>query len=99
MIEYNVSDGVCVLRLSAQPLNALTFELLDELSAVDGWFARKRYTCNFANRREIIDTGNRLITHRIGLYYARPADNRRYSDTAFIGMALAGTQGRIICNA
>jgi len=31
MIEYSVSDGVCVLRLSDPPLNAFTFELLDEL--------------------------------------------------------------------
>ena len=31
MIQYSVSDGVCILRLSAPPLNAFTFELLDRL--------------------------------------------------------------------
>ena len=34
MIEYEVSGGVCVLRLSDPPLNAFTFELLDELRSL-----------------------------------------------------------------
>jgi len=33
MIEYSVSDAVCVLRLSSPPVNAITFSLLDELRA------------------------------------------------------------------
>ena len=33
MIEFTVSDGVCVLRLSAPPANTITFPLLDELGA------------------------------------------------------------------
>jgi len=33
MIECTVSDGVCVLRLNAPPLNTMTFPLLDELRA------------------------------------------------------------------
>ena len=36
MIAYDVSDGVCVLGLSAPPLNALTFELLDRLRSLIG---------------------------------------------------------------
>ncbi len=36
MIEYTVSDGVCVLRLNAPPLNAITFLLLEELRAAIG---------------------------------------------------------------
>ena len=31
MIDYGVSDGVCVLRLNAPPVNAFTFELLAKL--------------------------------------------------------------------
>ncbi|MEW6354789.1 MAG: 3-hydroxyacyl-CoA dehydrogenase NAD-binding domain-containing protein [Planctomycetota bacterium] len=31
MIDYSVSDGVCLLRLNTPPLNTITFELLDEL--------------------------------------------------------------------
>ena len=34
MIEYDVSDGVCVLRLNAPPLNAFTFKLLNELHSL-----------------------------------------------------------------
>jgi 3-hydroxyacyl-CoA dehydrogenase len=33
MIEYSKSDGVCILRLDNPPLNAIGFELLDELGA------------------------------------------------------------------
>ena len=33
MIETHVSDGICVVRLSAPPLNTLSFELLDRLTA------------------------------------------------------------------
>jgi 3-hydroxyacyl-CoA dehydrogenase len=33
MIESTLSDGVCVLRLSAPPANTITFPLLDELRA------------------------------------------------------------------
>jgi len=33
MIDYSVSDGVCVLRLDSPPVNAITFELLEELRA------------------------------------------------------------------
>jgi 3-hydroxyacyl-CoA dehydrogenase len=33
MIEYTVSDGVCVLRLRAPPVNAITFALLEQLRA------------------------------------------------------------------
>jgi len=33
MIEYSVTDGLCVLRLDNPPRNAITFELLDELRA------------------------------------------------------------------
>ena len=33
MIEYSKSDGVCILRLGDPPLNAIGFELLDELGA------------------------------------------------------------------
>ena len=33
MIEYTVSDGACVLRLSVPPLNTITFLLLNELRA------------------------------------------------------------------
>ncbi len=33
MIETHVSDGICVVRLSAPPLNTLSFELLDQLTA------------------------------------------------------------------
>ena len=36
MVEYTVSDGVCVLRLNSPPLNAITFALLDELRAALG---------------------------------------------------------------
>ena len=32
-IEHDVGDGVCVLRLSAPPVNAITFELLEQLRA------------------------------------------------------------------
>jgi enoyl-CoA hydratase/carnithine racemase len=31
MIQYEVSDGVCVLRLNCPPLNTLTYPLLDDL--------------------------------------------------------------------
>ncbi len=31
MVEYQVADGVCVLRLNAPPVNAITYQLLDEL--------------------------------------------------------------------
>ncbi len=31
MIDYSVSDGVCVLRLNSPPVNAITFSLLEEL--------------------------------------------------------------------
>lgn len=34
MIETTTSDGVCTLRLSAPPLNAFTFEILDMLRAL-----------------------------------------------------------------
>jgi len=34
MIETTTSDGVCVLHLSAPPLNAFTFEMLDELRSL-----------------------------------------------------------------
>ena len=46
MIEYNESDGVCLLRLTAPPVNALSFELLEQLKTVieranaDGGVAR-----------------------------------------------------------
>ena len=33
MIEYGVSDGVCLLRLNSPPVNAITFPLLEELRA------------------------------------------------------------------
>ena len=33
MIEYSVSEGLCILRLDNPPLNAITFEMLDELRA------------------------------------------------------------------
>ncbi|MHC4431200.1 MAG: hypothetical protein ACYS14_05395 [Planctomycetota bacterium] len=33
MIQYSKSDGVCILRLDDPPLNAIGFELLDELGA------------------------------------------------------------------
>ena len=33
MIEYSVSEGLCVLRLDNPPRNAITYELLDELRA------------------------------------------------------------------
>jgi len=33
MIDYSVSDGVCVLRLDSPPVNAITFELLGGLRA------------------------------------------------------------------
>ncbi|MBW8017493.1 MAG: hypothetical protein FVQ82_15040 [Planctomycetes bacterium] len=33
MIEYDISEGVCILRLSNPPLNAIGFELLEELIA------------------------------------------------------------------
>lgn len=33
MIDYEVSDGVCVLRLNNGPLNVISFELLDALVA------------------------------------------------------------------
>ncbi|MDP6635207.1 MAG: 3-hydroxyacyl-CoA dehydrogenase NAD-binding domain-containing protein [Phycisphaerae bacterium] len=31
MIEYSISDGLCILRLDNPPLNAITFQMLDEL--------------------------------------------------------------------
>ncbi len=34
MIDYSVSGGVCVLRLNSPPVNAFTFELLDELRSL-----------------------------------------------------------------
>ena len=36
MIEYDVSDEVCVLRLNGPPLNTLTFSLLAELRGAIG---------------------------------------------------------------
>lgn len=33
MIDYDLSDGICVLRLNAPPLGMITLELLDELLA------------------------------------------------------------------
>jgi len=33
LIDYNVADGVCVLRLNAPPVNTVTFGLLDDLRA------------------------------------------------------------------
>ena len=33
MIDYTTADGIAVLRLDNPPLNAITFELLDELQA------------------------------------------------------------------
>ena len=33
MIQYTVSDGICLLRLDAPPLNALGLPLLEELRA------------------------------------------------------------------
>ena len=33
MIDYRFADGVCTLRLASPPVNAITFELLDELRA------------------------------------------------------------------
>ena len=33
MIEYSVSKGLCILCLDSPPLNAITFEMLDELHA------------------------------------------------------------------
>ena len=33
MIDYSVSDGVCVLRLNSPPVNTITFSLLGELRA------------------------------------------------------------------
>ena len=36
MIEYSKSDGVCILRLDDPPLNAIGFELLEELVAAVG---------------------------------------------------------------
>ena len=33
IVEYNVSDGVCLLRLNRPPVNAIDFALLDELRA------------------------------------------------------------------
>lgn len=33
MIQYSVSDGVCILRLDAPPLNTITLALLDDLRA------------------------------------------------------------------
>jgi 3-hydroxyacyl-CoA dehydrogenase len=33
MLDYEVSDGVCLLRLNSPPLNTLTFRLLDQLRA------------------------------------------------------------------
>lgn len=31
MIDYSVSDGICMLRLNSPPVNAITFDLLGEL--------------------------------------------------------------------
>lgn len=36
MIQYTVSDGICLLRLDAPPVNALTLPLLDALRAAIG---------------------------------------------------------------
>lgn len=33
MIEYSVSDGLCVLRLNSPPVNAIGYSLLEELCA------------------------------------------------------------------
>ena len=33
MIEYTVSGSLCILRLNNPPLNAITFEMLDDLRA------------------------------------------------------------------
>jgi len=33
MIEYSKSDGICIVRLNNPPLNAIGFELLEELTA------------------------------------------------------------------
>ena len=33
MIEYSKSDGICMVRLNDPPLNAIGFELLEELVA------------------------------------------------------------------
>jgi len=33
MIEYSVSDGLCILRPDNPPMNAITFQMLDELRA------------------------------------------------------------------
>jgi len=33
MIEYSKSDGICIVRLNNPPLNAIGFELLEELVA------------------------------------------------------------------
>lgn len=36
MIQYDLSDGVCILRLDAPPLNTITLGLLDELRSAVG---------------------------------------------------------------
>ena len=36
MIEYSITEGLCILRLDNPPLNAITFEMLDELRAAIG---------------------------------------------------------------
>ena len=33
MIDYSITEGLCILRLDNPPLNAITFEMLDELRA------------------------------------------------------------------
>jgi len=51
MIDYEVSDGVCVLRLNAPPLNTITFPLLEAFCA-----ALRRATAD-ASVQGIIITG------------------------------------------
>ncbi len=52
LVEYNVSDGICFLRLNAPPVNAITVALLDGLRA-----AVERANAD-AGVRDIVVTGD-----------------------------------------
>jgi len=61
MIEYSVSEGLCVLRLDNPPLNAITFELLDKL-------------CTAVSQAGADDSVNRIVITGSPTHFSAGAD-------------------------
>src|SRR4030042_2842205 len=66
-----------------------------ERDTVDSTIARQRGAGRLANGREVIDAGYRLAADCAGVYYFWPADDQRFTNSTFVRIALARTQGSI----